>query len=127
LTGVVRSSLRRQIVQTIVGAAPELPLMTLDPALEQILQKSAQGASEGALGLEPGLAERLQKLVAEGAARLEAEGRPAVLVVAPEVRPWLARWLRSTVRGLHVLAYTEIPDNKQIKVVATLGSERPAG
>lgn len=121
LTSAVRVALRRSIVQHISGAAAELPLMTLDPSLEQILQKSVQGTSGGALGIEPGLAERLQGSVAETAQKLEISGQPAVLVVSPDLRPWLSRWLRSAIKPLHVLAYSEIPDNKQIKVVATVG------
>ncbi|MGD8497370.1 MAG: flagellar biosynthesis protein FlhA [Chromatiales bacterium] len=121
LTAAVRIALRRSIVQHISGAAAELPLMTLDPSLEQILQKSVQGTTGGALGIEPGLAERLQGSVAETAQKLELSGQPVVLVVSPDLRPWLSRWLRSAIKQLHVLAYSEIPDNKQIKVVATVG------
>ena len=123
LTAAVRGALSRSIVQNIVGTAPELPLIAIDPSLEQILQKSAQGTSGGGLGMEPGLAERLQRSIAEAADRQERAGEPAVLVVSPDIRPWMARWLRSAVRGLNVLAYTEIPDNKQIRVVATVGRD----
>ncbi len=123
LTAAVRVALARSIVQSIVGTAPELPLIALDPALEQILQKSSQGAGGSGLGIEPGLAERLQKSIAEVAQRQEMAGEPAVVVVSPDIRSWMSRWLRSAVRGLHVLAYTEIPDNKRIRVVATVGRE----
>ncbi|HEX6999673.1 MAG TPA: flagellar biosynthesis protein FlhA [Gammaproteobacteria bacterium] len=120
LTAAVRVALGRAIVQGIAGGRAELPLMALDPALEQLLHK-AVASSPGAPALEPGLAERLQQAVRETCARLEANGDPAILVVGPELRPWLARWLRPGIRGLHVLAYTEIPDNRAVRVVATLG------
>ncbi|HEY8519075.1 MAG TPA: flagellar biosynthesis protein FlhA [Gammaproteobacteria bacterium] len=120
LTAAVRVALGRAIVQGIAGGRTELPLMALDPALEQLLQKAA-ASSPGAPALEPSLAERLQHAVREACARLEANGDPAILVVGPELRPWLARWLRPGSRGLHVLAYTEIPDNRAVRVVATLG------
>jgi flagellar biosynthesis protein FlhA len=122
LTAAVRVALSRSIVQNIIGTAPELPLIALDPSLEQILQKSSQGAG-GGLGIEPSLAERLQKSIAEAAQRQEMAGEPVVLVVSPDIRTWMSRWLRSAVRGLTVLAYTEIPDNKRIRVVATVGRE----
>lgn len=122
LTGATRVALSRSIVQNIVGTEPELPLIALDPSLEQILQKSTQG-SGGALGIEPGLAERLQKSIADAAQRQEIGGEPAVVVVSPDLRVWMSRWLRPAIRGLHVLAYTEIPDNKRIRVVATVGRE----
>jgi flagellar biosynthesis protein FlhA len=121
LSSSVRASLSRTIIQHIYGMADELNLMTLDPTLEQMLQKSVQ--SGGGLALEPGLAERLQQAVGEAAQRQELAGEPAVLVVSPDLRPWLARWLRSAVRGLHVLAFTEIPDNKRLRIVATVGGE----
>ena len=123
LTAAVRVALSRSIVQSIIGTAPELPLIALDPTLEQILQKSSQGAGGSGLGIEPGLAERLQKSITEAAQRQEMAGEPAVVVVSPDIRAWMARWLRTAVRGLHVLAYTEIPDNKHIRVVATVGRE----
>jgi flagellar biosynthesis protein FlhA len=123
LTAAVRVSLSRAIVQGIVGTASELPLIALDPSLEQILQKSSQGAGSSGPGIEPGLAERLQKSIAEAAQRQEMAGEPAVVVVSPDIRAWVARWLRSAVRGLNVLAYTEIPDTKRIRVVATVGRE----
>ena len=123
LTQAVRVALSRSIVQNIAGTASELPLITLDPSLEQILQRSVQGVASGAggLGIEPGLAERLQQSVIETAQRLETEGQPAILVVSPDLRPWLSRWLRSATRALSVLSYSEIPDNRRIRVIATLG------
>ncbi|WP_017942242.1 MULTISPECIES: flagellar biosynthesis protein FlhA [unclassified Thioalkalivibrio] len=123
LTAAVRVALARSIVQDLVGPEDELPLIALDPSLEQLLHKSLQGSSGGTVGLEPGLAERLQRSVADAARRQETAGQPAVLVVAPEIRSWIAGWLRGAVRSLTVLAFTEIPDNRRIRVVATVGQE----
>lgn len=123
LSAAVRVALSRSIVQQINGMTPELKIVTLDPALEQILHKSLSGDGAPGLAIEPGLAGRLQKSVTEVIQRLEIEGQPPMLVVAPELRPWLARWLRAAHKGLHVLAYSEIPDNKRIEVIATLGGE----
>jgi hypothetical protein len=44
-----------------------------------------------------------------------------VLVVSPEIRSWISGWLRASVAGLHVLAYTEIPDQRSVRVVSTIG------
>jgi len=120
LTGAVRMALARSIVQQINGLAAELPVITLDPTLEQILQQPLQGGTDGA-GFEPGLAERLQKSLLEVTQRQESAGQPAVLLVPPGLRPMLARFLRHAVSGLTVLAYNEIPGNKQIRIVATVG------
>lgn len=120
LTGLVRQALARSIVQQINGLAAELPVITLDPALEQILQQPLQGGAEG-VGFEPGLAERLQRSLAEVTQRQESTGQPAVLLVPPGLRAMLAKFLRFGVPGLTVLAYNEIPGNKQIRIVATVG------
>jgi flagellar biosynthesis protein FlhA len=121
LTAAVRVALARSIVQDLIGPDDELPLIALDPSLEQLLHKSLQGSQGETIGIEPGLAERLQRSVIEAARKQEAEGAPAVLVVAPEIRSWIAGWLKGAVRNLTVLAFTEIPDNRRIRVVATVG------
>ena len=126
LTAAVRVALSRSIVQDLIGPDDELPLIALDPSLEQLLHKSLQGSQGETIGIEPGLAERVQRSVMETARRLEAEGAPAVLVVAPEIRSWIAGWLKGAVRNLTVLAFTEIPDNRRIRVVATVGKGDPA-
>ncbi len=119
LTAAVRAALGRQIVQHISPAAEELPVMTLDPQLEQLLQQGMQAGAGPAL--EPTLADRLMSAVGEAAQRQQAEGRPAVLLVGPQLRAPLARVLRSQIPELHVLAYTEVPDDKQIRLVSTVG------
>lgn len=121
LTSGVRVALSRTIIQKINGMDGELSVMALDPSLEQILLGSLGGESSGGLGIEPRLAERLQRSVGEAIGRFELEGKSPVLIVSPELRPWLSRWLRSTHAGLYVLAYAEIPDSKTVKVVATVG------
>jgi len=126
LTAAVRAALGRSIVQHINGLANELPVIALDPALEQILLNTIQGAQDGGAGFEPGLAEQLHRALAEKASQQEMNGQPAVLLVAPPIRGWLARLVRHSIPNLHVLSYNEVPDNKQIKVVATVG-QAPTG
>lgn len=121
LTAAVRTALKRSIVQNISGLADDLPVITIDPSLEQLLLQSMQGSADGAPGLEPGLAQRLKDSVGQMVESQEMAGRPAVLVVPPQLRPWLARWLRTTAKSLHVLSYNEIPDTKSIAVIGTIG------
>ena len=126
LTAVVRSALGRSIVQKINGMQQEIPVITLDPGLEHLLQQSVQSAQRGDGGVEPGLADQLQTALVEQVRRQEGVGEPAVLLVPPLLRNWLARLTRQSVPGLHVLSYGEIPANKQIKVVSTVGQSQPA-
>ncbi|HTT01930.1 MAG TPA: flagellar biosynthesis protein FlhA [Steroidobacteraceae bacterium] len=119
LTAAVRIALARQIVQDIAGMSSELPVITLDPELERLLQGTVANASGAAL--EPGLAERLQQRLAESAQRQELIGEPAVLLVAPQLRQTLARFIRASVPGMHVLAWNEIPDNRKVRLVTAVG------
>ena len=121
LQSQVRIALGRQIVQDIVGSGAELPVITLEPDLEQLLQSTLQGQAAGNAALEPGLAERLQSKLSDSAQRQEASNEAAVLMVAPQLRTTLARFTRATVPSLHVLAWNEIPDNRRVRLVAAVG------
>ncbi|NVK02734.1 MAG: flagellar biosynthesis protein FlhA [Oceanospirillaceae bacterium] len=123
LTAAVRVSLARLIVQSINGSAAELPVITLDPQLEQLLLSSVQQRQPGEDGLvlEPGMAERLQSSLAESAQRQEMAGQPSILLVSAPVRPLMAKFVRYGEHQIHVLSYQEIPENRRVTIVATVG------
>lgn len=124
IVAAVRVALSRAIVQSIVGLDSEMPVITLEPKLEQILlnsmQQAGQGSESGIL-LEPGMAEKLQQSLIEAAQRQEMLGQPVILLVAGQIRSMMSRFVRMAVPNAHVLAYQEIPDNKQVTIVATVG------
>ncbi|MEJ6077257.1 flagellar biosynthesis protein FlhA [Vibrio sp. 1-Bac 57] len=121
LTAACRISLKRMIVQEIIGNEPEIPVITLSSELEQILHKSIQaGGSDGA-GIEPGLAERIQNSLIEASQQQELIGQPAVLLTSGVLRGTLARFVKNTIPSLHILSYQEIPDDKQIKIISSIG------
>jgi flagellar biosynthesis protein FlhA len=121
LQAQVRVALGRQIVQEIAGLRDELPVITLENDLEQLLQGSLATPNASSPGLEPGLAERLQRHLAEASRRQEMLGEPAVLLVPPTLRQTLARFVRAGVPGLQVLAWNEIPDNRRVRLVTAVG------
>jgi flagellar biosynthesis protein FlhA len=122
LQNLVRVALGRQIVQDIAGISGELPVITLEPDLERLLQGSLTTTGQTqSPGLEPGLAERLQMRLSESAQRQEMAGEPAVLLVAPALRNALARFIRASVPNMHVLAWNEIPDNRKVRLVTAVG------
>jgi flagellar biosynthesis protein FlhA len=118
LCAAVRVRLGRSIVQQVAGMQPQLQVLTLEPEMERILSESTQNGNS--LGIEPGIVERLQAALSEQAQKHELTGDPAVLLVPPNLRPWLARLVRS-IRNLHVLAYNEIPDDRKIEMVGAVG------
>ena len=125
LTTGVRIALSRTIYEQINGLAPELEVLSLEPRLEQMLQDAVRGQQQS-MGLEPGLAEQMLQQINEGVIQMENQGKPAVLLVASTIRLWLASLVKSNNKGLHVLAYDEIPAEKRIRVVGTVGNAQAA-
>lgn len=121
LTSAVRTSLGRLIIHEITGSADELTVVTLDSELEQILQKSLQTASESGTGVEPSLADQMHDSLQEHTQQMEMDGQIPILVVSSYIRPWLSRFVRHSIPNLHVLAYNEIPADRQVKVIANVG------
>ncbi len=125
LTAMARVALARQIIQNIIPNEQKLPVITLDPSLEQLLLSTVQqaqkaGADDGAF-IEPSLTDRLQQSLAKAAQKQEMAGKPLVLLVAAPLRMMLSRFVRHSVPDMRVLAYNEIPDNKQITIDASVG------
>jgi len=126
LTAQVRVALRRLITGRLTGFADTLPVITLDPALEAMCTAALERERNGAVGIEPGLAERLYSSLADCVAQQDVDGEPAVLLVEPSIRPWLAGLVRHTIPLLHVLAWNEIAETKRLRVVASIGNEQNA-
>ncbi len=126
LTAAVRVAISRLIVQTVNGSEAEIPVITMDPQLEQLLLNSvqqSQQAGESGMVLEPGMAERLQTSLIAAAQKQEMLGQPSILLVAAPVRPLMSKFVRYSEQLIHVLSYQEIPENKKITIVATVGGQ----
>ncbi len=127
LTAAARVGLSRMIVQSIFGNTSTLTVMTLEPALEQLLQRTVQqsqqqGQTADPLLLEPNLAEKLQKSLKDATQRREIQGQPSVVLVSSSIRYYLAQFIRGSVEHLFVLSYQEVPDNKDVQVVEVIGN-----
>jgi flagellar biosynthesis protein FlhA len=121
LTALVRPKLGRMIMQSLIDEQSNLSVMTLEPGLEQLLHNVLQQSQPGQpVVLEPNLSESLFASLRAGCRFLEEEGHPAVLVVSPLIRGWLAKAAKQRVNDLTVLSYSEIPDDQAVKVIHTV-------
>ncbi|MGD2168459.1 MAG: flagellar biosynthesis protein FlhA, partial [Gammaproteobacteria bacterium] len=120
LVSHVRVALSRSIVQRINPQAAELPVFTLDPKLEQILQEAVKVDANGS-ALEPNLAQSMQEKFIETTQRQELAGEPAVLLVPPLLRHWLARFARAASPALKVLSFNEIPERTKLRLIDAVG------
>jgi flagellar biosynthesis protein FlhA len=128
LTELVRPKLGYLMLQEVVDHGELLNVITLDPNLEQMLISSVnQSAKMGQVVIEPTLIEGLMESVKKQKFEAEEKGYPAVIVVAPTIRAWLARMIKIRFNDATVLSYTEIPEDQKIKVFGRIGlaSEEP--
>jgi len=124
LTALVRPKLGRMIVQSLVDMTEEMPVMTLDPQLEQMLHNAVQQSHQTkTLTIDPELAESLFRSMRHETQKIEEQGKPAILVVSPAVRAWLANLARPRIPDLTVLSYTEIPEDQAVNVIATVTAQ----
>ncbi len=120
LTTRVRQALGRAIVQGLFPGSGEVQVMALDPGLERVLMHAMAGGGPDGGAIEPGLADTLLRETAAAAQRMEDIGLPPVLLVPAPLRWLLSRFLRRSVPTLKVVANSEVPETRLIRVSAMI-------
>ena len=123
LTAEVRPKLGRMIIQPLIDPAGKLTVITFAGDLERILESSHQKSDGAHVLLEPKLAESILKALADNSHQIQERGAVPVLVVSPNLRQWLAKFVKLRVPDLHVLAYTEIPEEQKIELFGSIGGD----
>jgi len=124
LTELVRPKIGHIMLQDIVGLGDELHVMTLDPSLEQILINSLENSSNKHEPMvDPSLLEDLIKMIKAEVDKEFTLGNEVTIVVAPPLRPWLARFIKQRIAELRVFSYSEIPEDQRIKVSSRIGGK----
>jgi len=122
LTALIRPRLGRFMMQSRVVLGKTLSVITLETELEHLISNTLlQSRKSGELVMDPKLAENLFSAIDVEKRQTEDKGVPAVLIVSPGIRPWLAKAMRVRSPGLRVLSYTEIPEDQDVKVIAKIG------
>ncbi len=119
----LRPSLAGLLIQQIAPLNQPLPVITLSSELEHMLISISNQSTDGNLLLDASLAQRLIKSISEASEKSMADGRQAVLIVAPQVRRQLSLLLRHHIDDLFVFGFTELPDNRKIDVIATISND----
>ena len=121
MSEALRPSLAPLLIQQLAALGQTMPVMTLSPEFEQLLLRTMrQGGDEG-LVLDGELAKTLLQSLNEISERLVNENKPSILVVAPAIRRHLADFVRTHVPQVVILGFTELPENRTVEVVATIG------
>lgn len=125
LVSDVRLALRRSITHGVVRDG-ELAVYTLNNELENLLIGVVNQAQQSgkvmldSVPLDPNMLSQFQQNMPQVHEQMKAAGREPVLLVAPQLRPLLARYARLFASGLQVLSYNEVPDELEIKILGTL-------
>lgn len=124
LVEAVRVALKHLIVYSICNNKKELPVAVLDNGLAQILHKSIQQGQEKGekiMLIEPSLTEKVYTRLLEYVQKCEIESMPAIMLVASELRSALEKLFKPSIPNMHFLAHSEIPDDRQLNIVAKIG------
>ncbi len=124
LTEYVREKLARTIVKPYMDSQGALPIITVDPKAEQILQESLRQTEGGAyLALNPGSAQKLIKNINQAVENaVNTDGQP-VLLATPMVRPHLAQLVTRFLPNVPVLSQAEIPPDIRLSSVGIAGMD----
>lgn len=115
LTEAVRSGLAPQISQLFADEHGVLPVLTLNPALEEELREAV--GDDGMLAWAP---DRVQRFVERLASAWEAgmaRGRPPVLLCPPALRRVLRQVVERQLPRLAVLSYAEVSRAVEVRAV----------
>ena len=127
LAAEVRCALRRQIVTALFGQKKELLAFNLGGDLENMLLGSLNQARQSGkvvldnYPIDPHLLAQLQVNMPVAREQMKQQATPPLLLVLPQIRPLLARYARLFAPGLHVLSYNEIPENREVSIIGTVG------
>jgi len=125
LVSDVRLALRRSITHGLVRNE-KLAVYTLNNELENLLIGVVNQAQQSgkvmldSVPLDPNMLSQFQQNMPQVQEQMKAAGREPVLLVAPQLRPLLARYARLFASGLQVLSYNEVPEELEIKILGTL-------
>ena len=123
LSEAVRPAITSLLIQRISGINEPLNVSTFNADFEQMLISMAQKSSSEGLLIDPNLAKQIIQSIIDINEKMSAENKTAVVVTSPVVRKDLSILLRQHIEDVVVLAFTELPENKKIKVIATIGEK----
>lgn len=121
LTEQCRLGLSKHICKSYTNEENNIPLITMDPQLEQVLEASLQQTERGPrLVLRPDLVGRIIDAAQIAIEETTALGETPILLCSPNIRFALKKLLESSFPGLIVLSYSEIVNGVNISSVTSL-------
>ncbi len=120
LAEIVRPTVVGLLIQQLAPLNQALPIITFSGNLEQMILNIANQSGENGLILEPSLIQKIVSSINNAIENLQNENKKPILITAPAIRKDISLMLRQHIDNVDVLSFTELPDEKQIEVVATI-------
>ena len=118
----IRPKLVPLLIQKLLKFKDTIPLITFSPELEQmILTTVRQNPDEKMLLIEGTLAKKILSNLNEASEQFNSEGKPVFLIVAPQIRKHVARFVRSQLPSINVLSFLELPEDRRAEIAFTVG------
>ena len=122
LTEYVRNALARTICKQNVDEQDRIWCLTLDPALEDLVNGHIERSERGMTNtMPPQTAQQIVQRIAGKAQELTQSGRPAVVLCNPAIRQALRRMLEAGLPHVAVLSFNEIVPDVTVEAVAMVG------
>ena len=118
LTEYVRNALARWIWQPYLSQEGTLHVVTLDPALEDMISGTIQQNERGSLmTMAPATADAIVSAIQREVEKLTGVGHPAVVLTSPQIRAHVRRLCAGTLPTLAVLSYNEVARDVQVESI----------
>ncbi|MGL5495565.1 MAG: FHIPEP family type III secretion protein, partial [Aeromonas sobria] len=127
LAAEARTALRSNILFNVFGNNSTITVFALSDDLERTLLNGLtqtqrnNNVSLDSFPIDPQLLGQLQQKMPAVKEQMVLQGLPPVLLVLPQLRPLLARYARTFAKGLNIISFNEVPDDKHIEVKGILG------
>jgi flagellar biosynthesis protein FlhA len=122
LSEYVRNALSRTICKQYTDDKDRLWCLTLDPALEDLINGHLERSERGTTNnISPQTAQQIVQRIGAKTQELTQTGRQAVVICNPQIRQPLRRMVESSLPHIAVLAFNEIVSDVTVEAVALVG------
>ncbi len=121
LTEYVRGALKRQISYMYSKGQNMLPVILMEPSVEEAIRRAVRQTSAGAfLSLEPAVSQKILNAVEDAAGQFRRNPQKPVLMVSMDIRRYVRRLIESKFYELPVMAYQEVTPEISVQPVARI-------
>ncbi|WP_428864374.1 flagellar biosynthesis protein FlhA [Clostridium sediminicola] len=118
LTEYVRYKLGRSIVMEFLDTNKKLNVITIHPQIEKLIGDNIQKSIQGSFpAIDPNINTRILQKIHSNIDNLAMQGKEAVVLAAPKIRPAFKRMIEIAFPKVPVISLNEIPNYIDIEAV----------